>query len=276
MGIRRQAYEWRAAVPKEVYDAGDTFTKGISVFTPPIEGASQVNQIIQPALPPGGCSIFIGGFGNNLEIPAELRASQFVVIDEVSGWDGQAGGAFKLKRNPPTIPPTPPSFEKIYQSPNQDSFIQIRVNTSHYFQNPDRTVSDGLSTATVPFPDRNGQNRTLLSMDIQATQSIYTFESFQNGLPCPVYVLPGQTWDIIYTNKKESVNMAVTDDSKFSACFVKYLLLDGSDAMIGMQLLRSGFPVTVENVKAYRRMLIRDDLFRDSQLPSPIGFRRVE
>ena len=57
---------------------------------------------------------------------------------------------------------------------------------------------------------------------------------------------------------------------------MKYLLLDGSDAVIGMQLLRSGFPVTVENVQAYRRMLIRDELFRDALLPAPTGFRRVE
>lgn len=256
MGIRRQVYEWRAAVPSEVYLADRRFTKGISVFTPPISGAILTNQIIQPRIPPGGCSIFIGGVGNNLEVPAELRASQFVVIDEVSGWDGQAG--------------------LTGENPNQDSFIQIRVNTSHYFQNPDRTVSDGLPTSAVPFPDRNGQSTVDAAIGLQATQSIYTFEAFENGLPCPVYVIPGQVWDIIYTNKKSPAGYSVTDDSKFSVCYVKYLLLDGSDAVIGMQLLRSGFPVTVENVQAYRRMLIRDELFRNALLPTPTGFRRVE
>jgi len=168
MGIRRQAYEWRNLITEQLYDDGFTSTQGHPILTPPNFGAS--------------VSIFTGGRGNNLDIPAALKATQFIVIDSISGWDGQSA--------------------RTGNSQWQDAFIQIRVNETYYFQTPDGRPAKGLPTSAVPFPDHNLQPVTDAPKELQPVQPIYTFESFRNGLPTPVYILPGQVWDIIYRNPK--------------------------------------------------------------------------
>ena len=109
-------------------------------------------------------------------------------------------------------------------------------------------------------------------------QPLYTFESFRHGLPTPVYILPGQVWDIIYRNPKEDQDNTIYNDAQVSYCYVKYLLLDGADAAIAMKLLKASFPVTVENINAYRRMLIRHEIFEDTmaRIENPVGPRRVD
>ncbi len=259
MGIRRQAYEWRNLITEQQYDAGFTSTQGHPVLTPPNFGASAGNfnnPIFSVRLPKDGMSIFTGGRGNNLDIPASLRAAQFIVIDSISGWDGQSA--------------------RTGESPNQDAFIQIRVNETYYFQTPDGRPGKGLPSAAVPFPDHNLQAITDAPKELQPVQPIYTFEAFKNGLPTPVYILPGQVWDIIYRNPKEDQDNTIYNDAQVSYCYVKYLLLDGADAAIAMKLLKNGFPITVTNINGYRRMLIRHEVFQEKMASMPTGPRRVD
>lgn len=261
MGIRRQAYEWRNLITEQLYDAGFTSTQGHPILTPPNYGASAGNfnnPVFSVRLPADGMSIFTGGRGNNLDIPAALRATQFIVIDSISGWDGQSA--------------------RTGESQWQDAFIQIRVNETYYFQTPDGRPAKGLPSSAVPFPDHNLQPITDAPKELQPVQPIYTFEAFRDGLPTPVYILPGQVWDIIYRNPKEDQDNTIYNNAQVSYCYVKYLLLDGADAAIAMKLLKASFPVTVENINGYRRMLIRHEVFEDSmaRMENPTGPRRVD
>ena len=62
--------------------------------------------------------LFIGGYGNNITKPAETTATQFVVIEDIA-CAAQANGN-----------------------------VQIRINTTDYFQNPDVTNMLGMSFLT--------------------------------------------------------------------------------------------------------------------------------
>ena len=66
--------------------------------------------------------IFIGGIGNNITKPAETTATQFIVIEDIacSAW---LGGA-----------------------------LQVRINTTDYFQNPDVTDQAGVPGLASPYP----------------------------------------------------------------------------------------------------------------------------
>ena len=65
--------------------------------------------------------IFIGGYGNNITKPAETTATQFIVIEDIacSPW---LGGS-----------------------------VQIRINTTDYFQNPDVTRQSGIPGLASPY-----------------------------------------------------------------------------------------------------------------------------
>jgi spermidine/putrescine-binding protein len=66
-----------------------------------------------------------------------------------------------------------------------------------------------------------------------------------------VYVLPGQTWSVLY----RPVNTALAATTGVAA-FVKYTLYDGPDALIANKLLEMGVTVNPNNVDWYKRTLI--------------------
>ena len=66
--------------------------------------------------------LFIGGTGNNITKPAETTATQFIVIEDIA-CSPQLGGA-----------------------------VQIRINTTDYFQNPDVTDQVGIPRSGKPLP----------------------------------------------------------------------------------------------------------------------------
>ena len=102
-------------------------------------------------------SIFIGGFGNNITKPAETTATQFVVIEDIacSPWNGGA--------------------------------VQVRINTTDYFQNPDVTDQVGIPGLGSPYP-RGAPSTATGTDNVLSSFSLYP----------DVYVLPGQTWAVIY------------------------------------------------------------------------------
>jgi len=158
--------------------------------------------------------IFIGGFGNNITKPAETTATQFVVIEDIatSPWNGGA--------------------------------VQVRINTTDYFQNPDVTDQVGIPGLGSPYP-RGAPSTAAGTDNVLSSFSLYP----------DVYVLPGQTWSVIYR-----VRTAVTGSTSATttgvAAFVKYTLYDGPDALIANKLLELGVTVNPNNVDWYKRTLI--------------------
>ena len=92
--------------------------------------------------------IFIGGIGNNITKPAETTATQFIVIEDISC------------------------------SPYLAGSVQVRINTTDYFLNPDNRPNDGVPGTASPYPR---------SVQFQPSFNLYP----------DVYVLPGQVWDVL-------------------------------------------------------------------------------
>lgn len=161
--------------------------------------------------------IFVGDVGNNLEKPGELLATQFIVIDSIGCWPTQ-------------------------------SAVNVRINTTRYFQDPTGVPMEGLTGSAVPFPDSN-------------TAGLFTFESFVDGLTPTIYVLPGQTWGVEYMPLLNVAAVAdPTADSEIARAVVRYLLIDGVDQLIAVNLLKNSIPVSAENIQWYKQNLIRHKL----------------
>ncbi len=100
MSLRRQAYEWR-----NLSDGGTTsFLNGY-----PVLWTNNANTVGFSANQP--VDVFIGDIGNNIDIPGQLKAFQYIVLDAVAVF-------------PPTL------------------HAQIYVGTSRYFQDPDNVPSN--------------------------------------------------------------------------------------------------------------------------------------
>ena len=161
--------------------------------------------------------IFIGGVGNNITKPAETTATQFVVIEDISC------------------------------SPHNGGAVQVRINTTDYFQNPDVTVQNGVPGMASPYPvgapsTAGGTDNVLSSFNLYPD----------------VYVLPGQTWSVLYTPRTtvDGFDSGSGGTTTGVAAFVKYTLYDGPDALIANKLLELGVTVNPNNVDWYKRTLI--------------------
>jgi hypothetical protein len=161
--------------------------------------------------------LFIGGYGNNITKPAETTATQFVVIEDISC------------------------------SPWLNGNVQIRINTTDYFQNPDVTNMFGIPGMASPYP--RGAASTLEGTD----QLLKSFDLYPD-----VYVLPGQTWQILYTTRDGATAGAGT--AQVVSAFVKYTLYDGPDALIANKLLELGVTINPNNVDWYKRSLIEQQV----------------
>ena len=215
--MRSQVYEW---------DAGRTTTSG-SAMTRTQFGSA--------------LSIFVGGFGNNITKPAETTATQFCVIEDIS----VTPSAFTMYGS--TV-----SYRGLLAGSNGSTgisgpraFVQIRINTTDYFLDPDNVGNDGVPGTASPYPR---------SVNFQPVFNLYP----------DVYVLPGQTWDVRVTayqqNNVGAAAAGVTGNTLTAGqlqCFVKYTLYDGPDALIANKLLEMGISVNPGNVDWYKRTLIQ-------------------
>ncbi len=161
--------------------------------------------------------IFIGGIGNNITKPAETTATQFIVIEDIA-CSAYLGGA-----------------------------LQVRINTTDYFQNPDVTDQAGVPGLASPYP-RGSSNDAAADTLADYTQLLKSFDLYPD-----VYVLPGQVFQILYS--LQSTNVA-TSQTTVVAAFVKYTLYDGPDALIANKLLELGVTINPNNVDWYKRTLI--------------------
>ena len=172
--------------------------------------------------PDNQSSIFIGGTGNNITKPAETTATQFVVIEQVATTGTNPGGAAAN------------SYSSTAANDGAQMYAQVRINTTDYFLDPDNKPNDGIPGSASPYP-------RLLTM--QPSFNLYP----------DVYVLPGQVWDVLVTQR--GLSTAVTNMTL--QAFVKYTLYDGPDALIANKLLELGISVSPANVDWYKRSLIQ-------------------
>lgn len=168
-------------------------------------------------------SVFTGQYGNNITKPAETTATQFVVIEDLAA-SAYFGGA-----------------------------VQVVINTTSYFQNPDVTQQAGVPGTASPYP--RGSSDT--SQAANADNGVQLLNAFE--LTPDVYVLPGQVWDMRYSSTTTNVvgtSALNTTSTSAVAAFVKYTLYDGPDALIANKLLELGVTVNPNNVDWYKRTLI--------------------
>jgi len=166
--------------------------------------------------------IFTGGIGNNIAKHPEVSAHQFVVIENISC------------------------------TPQALGTVQLIIDTTHFFQNPDMSGQSGVLGMVSPYPIGAENNANIINPDsgdplFSAIYPSFTFDP-------PAYVLPGQTWVITFRPQ----NRAVTNTHGVVA-FVKYTLYDGADSLIANKLLEMSISVTPDNVDWYRRTLIEQN-----------------
>ena len=227
MSMRSQVYAWN----------GNAFlAAGVASANPWVAGNSGVQT-----------SIFIGGFGNNITKPAETTATEFVVIEDVACT--------------PTLPATGAATSAATTVAGQlngwvqavaaggagtgtfgpKGYVQVRINTTDYFLNPDNVTNDGIPGTASPYPR---------SLDFQPSFNLYP----------DVYVLPGQVWDVRYTAYCAATNWGTTANSIANGeahnAFCKYTLYDGPDALIANKLLEMGISINPGNVDWYKRSLL--------------------
>ncbi len=164
--------------------------------------------------------IFTGGVGNNITKPAETTATQFIVIEDIAA------------------------------SPVLGSAVQIRINTTDYFQNPDVTDMVGIPGLASPYPRGANSSLDLAVTTAGGVGSQNILKSFD--LYPDVYVLPGQTFQILYSSRDGTS----TTTTQVVSCFLKYTLYDGPDALIANKLLELGVTINPNNVDWYKRSLI--------------------
>ena len=161
--------------------------------------------------------IFIGGIGNNITKPAETTATQFIVIEDIA-CSAYLGGA-----------------------------LQVRINTTDYFQNPDVTDQAGVPGLASPYP-RGSSDKAVADALTDRVQLLKSFDLYPD-----VYVLPGQVFQILYSLQSANTSTSATT---VVAAFVKYTLYDGPDALIANKLLELGVTINPNNVDWYKRTLI--------------------
>ena len=263
MSIRRQCYEWRNVAESKNFQ-----------ITPPLVAIDDFNDVILNRYPVAALSykigtaseklfwkvvpiapnqvvdIFNGDIGNNLDIPGQLKAYQFVVLDGIAVY--------------------PPQFN-----------AQIIVNTTRYFQDPDGVPSrdGGISGYTVPFPNGTRTPNTASPRFIpnigQSQGGL--LNTLTDGLQPPIIIRPGDRWAVeVKNNGNEEFPTAPSlikrmTDIGVARCFIKYLLIDGADSIVAQRLIDAGWPLTVENLWRYKQDLIKTHLYAGmAELPESI------
>ena len=168
-------------------------------------------------------SVFTGQYGNNITKPAETTATQFVVIEDLAA-SAYVGGA-----------------------------VQVVINTTSYFQNPDVTQQAGVPGTASPYP-RGSSDAVTSSATGIVDNGVQLLNAFE--LTPDVYVLPGQVWDMRYSLTTVNLPTGLIGSTLSVAAFVKYTLYDGPDALIANKLLELGVTVNPNNVDWYKRTLI--------------------
>ena len=149
-------------------------------------------------------------------------------------------------------------LEDIAMSPYLQSTLQLKINTTYYFENPDRVVGplsaggtnpSGITGKMAPYPC-GAQNTQVGGASPIVDNGSILLPSLGRLNP-PVYILPGQAWTFEFVS-----GQTVVPDNTCVSAMIRYKLYDGSDSLIGMKLIGMGIPVTLKNVNWYKREVI--------------------
>tara|TARA_R100000322_G_scaffold34146_2_gene21968 strand:- start:1490 stop:2137 length:648 start_codon:yes stop_codon:yes gene_type:complete len=165
--------------------------------------------------------IFTGDVGNIITIPPATKATQFIVMDD-----------FAI-------------------TPTRNSYVQVRVNTTNYFQNPDVTTQIGIPAIAVPYPCGSAPSTSNTGTEILRN-------SFE--MNPALYVLPGQTWTMTYQSRDGVPAGSGDGEGGAVGVIVYYTLYDGPDALIANKLLEMGLPVNEDNVDWYKLQVMSKNL----------------
>lgn len=215
MAIRKQIYTWE--LHGDDTDGRPASSQG---YYPPVGTEN---------------SILSGAFGNVQ--PARQTAlvgeDEFVVIEKIGCTPGISPYGFRVDG----------AGNLVKWNPNM--FINIVIDTTNYYQDPQNVWSSGVSGYASPYP-------------------IQTFDNPYYDLWPPVYVLPDQTVDVRYTLFNDIQLSAENGDwinipysTVLAAVYVEYTLFDGTDGLMARKLMNLGIPVNVGTVENYRRLLLK-------------------
>lgn len=245
MMIRKQVYQWEISPANSFGNQTDGSWKDtINTFG----GATTPANLGRLFPTPGEqFSIFTGGYGNNVTESNMVRETDFVVIERFGSTPGiiprgGVGEVYDVSGSDYTLNKWRPN-----------GFVQIVIDTTGYYQDPQNVFSEGVSGNAAPFPETAGIRPTHYKL-----------------IP-PVYVHPFQTWDVRYTMYNDlesylnnfsslveqgSITMTLPPKLSIGRVFVQYWLFSGSDALIAEELSKLGIPVTVDNAEWFRRQLV--------------------
>lgn len=169
-------------------------------------------------------SVFTGGFGTNVTHQPEVLEDHFIVIDDF----GSTPGIFDCLV----------ITDGVVTRWTPNGFVQIYVDTTAYYQNPEDIKSRGISGDAAPFSKTWTSERGYL-------------------LEPNIYVQPFQTWDFRYTmGNTPPITSTWSGTLTVAEVFIQYWLFTGSDALICEKLVRLGIEVSVDTVEWFRRRLL--------------------
>ena len=161
-----------------------------------------------------------------------------------------------------------PIFEVVYPNNNEiklasnfkpNGFVNVVVNDTRYYQNPDMTQSLGISGDAAPFP-------------MQPGIAVPQYQLRPN-----IYILPGQSYDLEYTVNTDmpafadyltrvgnvnfggdplNVNVRPAYGWDFAQVFFDYWLFEGAEALICHKLLKLGIDIHPDSVDWYKQMIL--------------------
>lgn len=184
--------------------------------------ARDVNAVSQVLSSDLSYDIFTGTVGNSISTANLVRPTQFIVIEDVG------------------------------VTPFSGANLQLVINTTSYFQNPDNTVGGGIPGLAAPYPVGCASGNVT-----NLTDAVLPFNIMKQ---IPVYILPGQHWTFEF-NVVSSI--ALSEAGAAVGCSVVYTLYDGVDALIANKLLESGFGITQENIDNYKMNLLSQNTIGD-------------
>ena len=169
--------------------------------------------------------LFVGTVGNQTSIPPATRATQFIVLEDLG------------------------------VTPTNGSSLQVVVNTTSYFEDPDGIVSKGIPAKAIPYPCGSAPFET--GSAAGNSGDAISLPSFK--LNPPLYILPGQTWTMQYFTSQGILGGADNGGGTVGG-MVYYMQYEGADALIANRLMEMGVPVSLNNVDWYKQQALAKNL----------------
>jgi hypothetical protein len=86
-----------------------------------------------------------------------------------------------------------------------------------------------------------------------------------------------QVWGVEVTPLEDIPEYTGADvtDANIAFCYVKYLLIDGVDALVAKALIDAGWELSVHNIQKYKEIVAKNHIFAGTaELPDSISERK--